>query len=160
MFNLSKKEQSLMFVSPTSGQVVPITEVKDDVFSQGILGVGYAVKPSVNDFFAPVDGVIEAIFPTKHAMTFKTKNGIEMLLHLGIDTVDLKGAPFKILVNAGQNVQAGEMLGSMDRKQIKLAGKDDTILIIFTNKDKIATFPTSPVQAIGHGDSFGKVVLK
>ena len=105
MFNLfGKKKKSANVVAvyaPADGKVMPITEVKDDVFSTKMLGDGLAVKADNGEIFAPVAGEITTVFPTKHAIGITTEQGWEILIHLGLDTVELKGEPFETLIKVG-----------------------------------------------------------
>ncbi|MCC5893975.1 MAG: PTS transporter subunit EIIC [Alkalibacterium sp.] len=116
-----------------SGTVKSITEAPDEVFSQQMMGDGFLVDPTSDTVVSPVSGTIENVFPTKHAISIKTAEGIDVLVHMGIDTVELKGRAFDVKVNEGQTVKAGETLALMDRKQVKEAGKDTVILVVFTN---------------------------
>ena len=99
MFNFFKKNKGMEVDAVVDGDIMPITDVKDDVFSTKMLGDGFAIKPQDNQIYAPVDGTISTLFPTKHAIGIKTNNGLEILIHLGLDTVELKGAPFTVSVN-------------------------------------------------------------
>lgn len=121
------------FYSVANGQLEDIEKVPDDTFSQKMLGDGYAVVPSDGQITSPVDGTITTIFPTKHAMGIKTDNGLEILLHMGIDTVQLKGEPFDVKVTDGQEVRHGDLLASVNLKKIEEAGKKTDMMVIVTN---------------------------
>ncbi|MDF7672562.1 glucose PTS transporter subunit IIA [Lactobacillus sp. ESL0701] len=126
------------FVSPVSGELEELTAVNDDVFSQKMVGDGYAVIPEDGKIVAPVDGTIVTVMATKHAITMTTTNGnLEILLHFGIDTVDLKGAPFEIKVKEGQTVKRGTVLAQMDIAAVKEADKDPVVMTIVTNMDHV-----------------------
>ncbi|KRN25221.1 PTS sugar transporter subunit IIA [Lacticaseibacillus camelliae] len=160
MFNfLKKKTNKVSFVAPATGQAMPITDVSDEMFSQKIMGDGYAVKPTSDDLYAPVSGSITSVFPTKHAISFKTPEGLEVLFHMGVDTVELKGAPFNLSVSEGQSVAAGDSLGTMDRSKISAAGKSDELIVVFTNTDLISSVSVVAKASIKHGDSLGEVTL-
>ncbi len=131
-----------------AGKVVSITEVDDAVFSQKMMGDGFAVIPSVNDVASPVDGTIQSIFPTKHAIGIETKSGIEVLVHMGIDTVELDGEGFEIFVEEGQEIVAGEKLAEMNLETIKKAGKDPSILVVFTNLTENQTFDLTQTEDV------------
>lgn len=122
----SKKE----IASPVTGKIIPLEDVKDEVFSKKVMGDGFAVEPENNEIVSPVTGVIESVFPTKHAITIKADSGSEILLHMGIDTVELKGKGFNILVNKDQRVKMGDKIAIIDRNIIKDASLLDTIIII------------------------------
>ena len=129
MFNLFKKKEEL--ISPVSGSLIPITEVNDQVFSKKLMGDGFAILPEEGDIYAPMSGTISFYFPTKHALGIKTENEVEVLIHMGLDTVELQGEGFISCVNEGQKVKQGEKLAIMDLKAIKAKGYDCTVIIIF-----------------------------
>ncbi|WP_138995374.1 PTS glucose transporter subunit IIA, partial [Larkinella sp. C7] len=116
--------------SPVDGQIVELEKVNDPVFSSGAMGKGIAVKPSGNTVVSPVDGLVQIAFETGHAYGLKSKDGVEVLIHIGIDTVSLDGKGFKQKVAANQEVKKGDVLGTFDSAVIKDAGLDDTIMVI------------------------------
>ena len=120
-------------VAPTAGEAVPLASVPDPVFSTGALGEGFGVRPGSGDVVAPVGGAVTMVAGTGHAVGITTDDGLEVLLHLGVDTVELEGRPFALTVAAGQRVRAGEALGTMDLEQIRQAGKDTTAIVAVTN---------------------------
>ena len=120
-------------VAPTAGEAVPLASVPDPVFSTGALGEGFGVRPSSGDVVAPVGGAVTMVAGTGHAVGITTDDGLEVLLHLGVDTVELEGRPFALTVTAGQRVRAGEAIGTMDLEQIREAGKDTTAIVAVTN---------------------------
>lgn len=125
--------------SPIDGEIIPITEVNDQVFASKMMGEGFAVLPSQETIKAPVSGVVKMIAPTKHAIGIVTDDGMELLLHLGIDTVELNGAPFKLTIQEGQTIQRGQKIGTIDLKMIEVKGKDATVMVIITDsKETIA----------------------
>ena len=125
--------------SPIDGEIIPITEVNDQVFASKMMGEGFAVLPSQETIKAPVSGVVKMIAPTKHAIGIVTDDGMELLLHLGIDTVELNGAPFKLTIQEGQTIQRGQKIGTIDLKMIEAKGKDATVMVIITDsKETIA----------------------
>ena len=105
-------------------------QVPDEVFSVKALGDGFAVKNHNGEVYSPVDGVITNIFPTKHAIGIETREGHQILIHMGIDTVDLQGKPFTIKVQEGQSIKHGDFLAKMDTEEIKSAGKEDMVIIV------------------------------
>lgn len=160
MLKLFKKQKSESLVAPVNGQLVSITEVNDDVFSQKMMGDGYAVKPINNEIFSPVSGVVTTVFPTKHAVGITTKEGLEVLVHMGLDTVELNGVPFTIQVNQNDSVSAGDLLAIMDLSYLKENKKDPTVVIVFTNMDKVATLPKFEDKQITHGNPIGKLTYQ
>lgn len=123
--------------SVADGDVIAITDVKDPVFSQKMMGDGYAVEPENGNIYAPVSGLITSVFPTKHAVGLLTDEGLEVLVHVGLDTVALNGAPFSAKVSDGQRVQAGDLLLVADLEAIKSAERETTTVVAFTNTAEI-----------------------
>ncbi|MDT2598384.1 glucose PTS transporter subunit IIA [Enterococcus hulanensis] len=131
--------KNIKVYSPIDGEIIPITEVNDQVFASKMMGEGFAVLPSQETIKAPVSGVVKMIAPTKHAIGIVTDDGMELLLHLGIDTVELNGAPFKLNIKEGQTIQQGQKIGTIDLKMIEAKGKDATVMVIITDsKETIA----------------------
>ena len=135
MFRIFKKE-STNICSPVKGTCIPITEVKDQVFSSKMMGDGFAVIPENDTAVAPVDGEIVMIPATKHAFGMKTKAGVELLVHIGLDTVELKGEGFTVLAKQGRKVRAGEPVIRFDRELLEKKGIDMTTMVIFTGGDE------------------------
>ncbi|HBC2404223.1 TPA: PTS glucose transporter subunit IIA, partial [Enterococcus faecium] len=104
MFEIFKKKKQETFYAPCSGKIISITEVNDPVFSQKLLGDGFAVIPDGSKIYAPLAGRVTNIFPTKHAINIKSNSGIDYLIHIGIDTVELQGEPFSICVQENDEV--------------------------------------------------------
>jgi beta-glucoside PTS system EIICBA component len=120
-------------VSPLNGEVIALSEVKDAAFSSGALGLGVAIEPSEGKLVAPVAGTVSALFPTKHAIGITTDAGADLLIHIGMDTVQLEGKFFTAHVSQGDYVKAGQLLIEFDMEQIKAAGKPLTTPIVVTN---------------------------
>ncbi len=140
MFNFFKKKKNEVAVElPFAGRIVRMEDVDDPVFSQKLVGDGFAVIPDADqvDVKAPVDGVLSALFPTGHAFGIKMDNDFEVLVHLGIDTVDLKGEGFEILKQQGDRVAAGDVVIRMDVAKIKELGKDPVTPVVFTNQGMV-----------------------
>ena len=129
-------EKEIELASPLAGHVVALGEVKDEVFSQKILGDGVAVCPSSGVLCAPVDGRVVQVFESGHAVTMLSDEGVELLLHIGIDTVSLRGRCFSVKVEAEQRVRRGEVLIEFDRQGILDAGYDTTTPMIVGNSDE------------------------
>lgn len=126
-------------LSVADGQVIPITDVKDPIFSQKMMGDGFAVEPDNGNIYAPVSGVVTSVFPTKHALGLLTDSGLEVLIHVGLDTVALNGAPFSAKVKDGQRVEAGDLLLVADLEAIKSADRETTVIVAFTNTAELKT---------------------
>lgn len=152
-----KKENLL---APTSGEVINLSGVDDPVFAQKTLGEGFAVKPEKTQLVSPVTGKIMMVAETKHAIGFKTATGMEVLIHLGIDTVELEGKPFSIEVAAGDEVEAGQKIGIMDLAAIKTAGKDDVVVVAVTNTAEILSSIDVQLGKIDAGQVAAEVTLK
>lgn len=123
--------------SPMTGKVVPLCDVKDDAFAQGILGKGIAIEPVVGEVHAPFDGEVSALFPTLHAIGLTSESGVEMLIHVGLDTVNLNGEHFKAHVSQGQKVKKGDLLIEFDKDEIAKKGYLLTTPVLVTNSDSL-----------------------
>lgn len=147
-----------VIVPVADGEVIPIDQVDDPVFSKKMMGDGFAVIPVDKTIYAPIDGVISSIFPSKHALGIQTDEGIEVLIHMGLDTIEMKDTAFTILVTEGQKVTAGQRIAIADLEKIKAAGKQTTMIVVFTNSEKINAFhldkigKQDPTTAIGRLD--------
>lgn len=135
MFGIFKKKEMLQFNSPILGKAINISNVPDEVFASGMLGAGIAFEPSEGVVYSPCDGEIVQIFPTKHAIGIKSTEGVEILIHIGIDTVILKGEGFETLVNAGDLVKKGDKLITFDLEMIRSRAKSILTPMIITNMD-------------------------
>ncbi|REC33343.1 PTS glucose/maltose transporter subunit IIBCA [Enterococcus pseudoavium] len=145
------------FVAPANGELIPIDQVQDDVFSQKMMGEGFAVVPENGEIASPIAGTILSIFPTKHAIGIKTDDGIEVLLHMGIDTVDLGGEAFEIKVREGDKVKAGKVVAVADLAKIQAAGKMTTMIVVFTNGDKIENYQYDKTGLVSRGEAIGHI---
>ncbi|MBD9891328.1 PTS sugar transporter subunit IIA [Enterococcus faecalis] len=139
MFNLfkNKKQEGISITAPCSGRIIPISEVNDPIFSKKVLGEGFAVIPEDQMIYAPLAGYVTSVFPTKHAIGIKSEEGIEYLIHIGVDTVELQGEPFTLLIKEGDRVSSKTPLVKVDFDKIKKAEKDSAVIIVFTEKDQI-----------------------
>lgn len=132
MFNFFKKSK-FDVISPAEGKLKPITEAADPVFSTKALGDGFALEPENGEVYSPIDGVIEALLPTLHAVGIKAGNGTEILIHIGVDTVELNGEGFQAFVRQGQKVKSGELLIKFDLEAIKTKVPSTDIMVIFSS---------------------------
>ena len=123
--------------SVADGEVIALEQVKDPVFSQKIMGDGFAVEPENGNIVSPVSGTVSSVFPTKHALGLVTEAGLEVLVHIGLDTVSLEGKPFTVHVAEGQKVVAGDLLVTADLDAIRAAGRETSTIVVFTNGDVI-----------------------
>ena len=123
--------------SVADGEVIALEQVKDPVFSQKMMGDGFAVEPENGNIVSPVSGTVSSVFPTKHALGIVTEAGLEVLVHIGLDTVSLEGKPFTVHVAEGQKVVAGDLLVTADLDAIREAGRETSTIVVFTNADAI-----------------------
>ncbi|KPG73040.1 beta-glucoside-specific PTS transporter subunit IIABC [Enterococcus sp. RIT-PI-f] len=136
--------KSEVLAKPVSGQVISLAEVKDDVFSSGMIGEGFGIIPDHGELVAPEDGEITMLFETNHAIGLKTNNGAELLFHIGIDTVQLEGKYFSAAVSTGDFVEKGQPLIHFDLQAIKDLGYDTTVICVLTNKENFVIEPIDP----------------
>ena len=137
-----KKEEpvkTIQILAPLSGKAVNLASVPDPVFSEKMVGDGIAIEPSEGIVVSPVDGEIMQIFPTKHAVGIRAKNGAEILIHIGLETVSLKGEGFETHVQQGDSVKAGDKLVTFDVTTISEKAKSTVTPIIITNTDQAAS---------------------
>lgn len=139
MLGIFKKNKDVLLKSPFEGEIIDISEVNDPVFSGKMLGDGAAVKPINSTAVAPCDGTVSNIFPTNHAFGITTKEGLEILVHIGLDTVSLNGDPFKRLADVGSKVKKGTPIIEVDFDKIKEAGKDTITAVVITNMEKVSS---------------------
>ncbi|VPY42903.1 putative sucrose-specific phosphotransferase system (PTS), IIABC component [Streptococcus pneumoniae] len=146
-------------VTPIVGDVVALADVNDPVFSSGAMGQGIAVKPSQGVVYAPADAEVSIAFPTGHAFGLKTRNGTEVLIHVGIDTVSMNGDGFEAKVAQGNKVKAGDVLGTFDSNKIAAAGLDDTTMVIVTNTGDYASVAPVATGSVAKGDAVIEVKI-
>ncbi len=132
---LKGKNKENVIYSPCNGKVVPLAEVPDPTFAEKLLGDGFAVIPTEGKVYAPADGEVTMVFDTLHAVTITTAQGTELLIHIGLDTVTLKGAPFTAHVAAGDQVKKGDLLMDADLAQIQAAGLNIITPVVVCNTD-------------------------
>ncbi|WP_091689294.1 PTS sugar transporter subunit IIA [Anaerocolumna aminovalerica] len=147
----NKPKEKVIF-SPLNGQVIPLSNVKDPVFADGILGKGAAILPSEGRLVSPVNGTILNVFPTLHAIGIQSDDGLEILIHLGFDTVELEGKYFKSNISEGDKVSVGDLLIEFQVEEIKKAGYDITTPIVVTNSDQYETIEAIPEENIKAGE--------
>lgn len=135
MFNIFKKQKQLLSVA--NGRIITLSKVPDQVFSQKILGEGFAIVPTNGDIFSPANGKITDVTDTLHAYCITTDDGLEILVHIGIDTVELKGQGFTPLVKTGDKISAGDEIAKADLDLIKKAGYNTSVVVVITNTDKL-----------------------
>jgi len=137
LFKKKKEEKSVILKSPVVGRCFDIAEIPDEVFSSKMLGNGIGFESTEGVLYAPVDGEILQVFPTKHAVILKSKEGIEILLHIGIDTVNMKGEGFEAFVEKAQQVKAGDKLVAFNNDLIKAKAKSNLSVLVITDNEII-----------------------
>ncbi|WML36849.1 PTS glucose transporter subunit IIA [Clostridium sp. OS1-26] len=143
--NLFKKNKNKIFYAFSEGVSVDLGDVNDEVFSQKMMGEGIAIKPSDNKIYSPCDGTIVAVMKeSKHAVGIRTEDGVEFLIHVGIDTVTLKGEGFELHCEEGKTVKKGDLLLTFDREFLKQKELDDTTMLVISepNNHKIVSLHT------------------
>ena len=145
--------------SVADGQVVALEQVKDPVFAQKMMGDGFAVEPANGNIVSPVSGTVSSIFPTKHALGLVTEAGLEVLVHIGLDTVSLEGKPFTVHVAEGQKVAAGDLLVTADLDAIRAAGRETSTVVVFTNAEAIKSVKLEKTGSLAAKTAVAKVEL-
>ena len=136
----TNQTQAVQLCAVADGTVQSIEQASDPVFAQKMMGEGYFVEPTNGHIYAPTSGIISSIFPTKHAIGLTTADGLELLIHMGVNTVELGGTPFDIKVSEGQAVTKDTMIADVDLAAIKEAGKETAMMVLLTNMEHVLTF--------------------
>lgn len=148
--SLFQKKKPEAVAAPLAGALIPASEIEDPTFADQILGMTIGIRPAEGRIVAPMDGVVTSVFDTRHAVCLTAKSGAELLIHVGIDTVSLNGAPFTAHIADGAAVRQGDLLLTFDPQAITDAGLSTTTIVVLTNAD---AFPQAvpaapgPVQA-------------
>lgn len=130
-----RKKEPYFIYSPMDGRVVGLPEVGDEIFAKGMMGTGAAIYPENEELYSPVDGTIIFVFPAKHAVGIEASDGTEMMIHIGIDTVQLSSEGFECHVEEGQEVKKGDKLLSFDKKLLESKGYQTVTLLLFPNRE-------------------------
>lgn len=146
------KDGKIALASPLKGKVLKLSEVKDEAFASGVLGQGAAIEPEEGVLYAPADGTVSALFPTGHAIGLTTQTGLELLMHVGMDTVQLDGKGFKAFVETGETVKQGQKLLEFDRKLISEAGYSLVTPVLVTNSDDFEQVEITGDEKVKAGD--------
>ncbi|WP_036608377.1 beta-glucoside-specific PTS transporter subunit IIABC [Oribacterium sp. P6A1] len=150
--------KKIEIAAPLTGKVVPMSEIPDEGFSSGALGEGVAIIPQDGNVYAPADGVVTSMMDTKHAIGLATDEGLELLIHVGIDTVELQGAPFEYKIKEGAHVKKGDLLMTADLKAIENAGKKIITPVIVTNSEDYVSVKASDCATVKNGECLLTVV--
>lgn len=143
------------FYAPATGTCMPINEVPDPVFSQKMMGDGFAVQPTDSKVYSPVNGTVTNIFQTKHAIGITSEYGVEVLVHMGLDTVELNGVPFDVKITEGDLVTPSSLIAEMDLEAILSAGKQTDIIVALTNMDKAPHISLNNHTQVNHSEEVG-----
>uniref|UniRef100_UPI00403DFB36 PTS glucose transporter subunit IIA n=1 Tax=Pasteurella multocida TaxID=747 RepID=UPI00403DFB36 len=154
-----KKAVEVEIFAPLSGEIVNIEDVPDVVFSEKIVGDGIVIRPTGNKMVAPVDGVIGKIFETNHAFSMESKDGVELFVHFGIDTVELKGEGFKRIAQEGQAVKRGETVIEFDLALLEAKAKSVLTPVVISNMDEISHIDKKAGEVVA-GESVVLVLKK
>ncbi len=152
LFDFMKGKKGFVISAPVNGECVPISKVADPTFAEEVLGKGIAIKPSEGKVYAPADGVITTVFPTGHAVGMTTQDGVELLVHVGLDTVQLKGQFFKIIAQTDQEVKKGDLLLEADLDEISKAGYDTVTPVIVCNSSDYSQIDCKKEGTVAAGD--------
>ncbi|MBM7584242.1 PTS system glucose-specific IIA component [Bacillus pakistanensis] len=151
-----KKEDApttVSIYSPLSGNLLPLEQVPDPVFSQKMMGDGLAVEPTDGKVVSPIEGEVMQVFPTKHAVGLKSKNGAEVLIHIGLETVSMEGKGFEAHVSEGSKVSVGDPLITFDMELVKEKAKSTITPVIVTNGDDLGTLEKKQEESVAAGQS-------
>ncbi|MGX7108160.1 PTS sugar transporter subunit IIA [Facklamia miroungae] len=161
MFGLFKKKpKKISLHAVCDGDLIPLEQVNDQVFSKKMMGDGFAIKPHQSTIYSPVEGKVMNIFPTQHAIGIQAKD-LEILLHMGLDTVELEGRPFNTLVTEGESLSPSTALSEVDYKILEEADKDNVMLVIFVNgSEVIEDFNLTASGSVTKGQEIGSITLR
>ena len=151
LFSKFGKKKEAAFTCPVSGEAIGASKIEDETFASGMLGYTVGIQPSEGKVYAPADGTISMLFDTHHAIGIEC-DGVELLIHVGVDTVDMNGDGFKSHVKEGQAVKKGDLLLTMDLEKIKKAGHPTTIIVAVTNSDDLSSVEAAASGAVNPGD--------
>lgn len=158
--NNDEKDAIVKVYAVADGELIKMEEVNDITFARRMMGNGYAIRPKNGIITSPVEGEITQLFPTKHVVGFQTK-GLELLLHMGIDTVSLKGVPFKTGVTEGEQVTSSSLISEVDLEMLRRENKNDEMIVIFVNGRKvIKSFEMYDLKEVTRGQEIGFLTLQ
>lgn len=145
--------KNIEIYAPLTGEYVKIEDIPDPVFAQKMMGEGFGINPTEGEVVSPIEGKVDNVFPTKHAIGLKADNGLELLVHIGLDTVQLDGEGFEVLVNSGDTVQVGDSLVKFNLEYISNNAKSVISPVIITNTDQTSAININDVNAIVKGET-------
>ena len=145
--------KNIEIYAPLTGEYVKIEDIPDPVFAQKMMGEGFGINPTEGEVVSPIEGKVDNVFPTKHAIGLKADNGLELLVHIGLDTVQLDGEGFEVLVSSGDTVQVGDPLVKFNLEYISNNAKSVISPVIITNTDQTSAININDVNAIVKGET-------
>ncbi|MDD7758934.1 MAG: PTS glucose transporter subunit IIA [Aerococcus suis] len=157
MKTVSDDAKAMTVSAPVAGEVIPLKDVNDEVFSNELVGKGMAIRPSDGTIYAPVVGTVEVTYASNHAFGFKSDSGIEVLIHIGLETVDMSGEGFKAFCEQEDRVKCNDKICEFDRDLIKSKGYDDTVTVVITNTDTFADVTSDKAGEITISEDLLKV---
>ncbi|MBR5152227.1 MAG: PTS glucose transporter subunit IIA [Clostridia bacterium] len=146
------KKKPLHLTAPMNGATVPMEQISDEAFQSGVLGYCVAIQPENGNVYAPGDGKIESVFATRHAINLILENGAEVLIHMGLETVNLKGKHFSVFKKDGDKVKQGELIARMDLEEIAKAGYSTLTPVVLCNSKEYAQVTPTTKEIVSHGD--------
>lgn len=149
----NETSKNIEVFAPITGEYIEIENIPDPVFAQKMMGEGFGVKPTEGVVVSPISGVVDNVFPTKHAIGLKADNGLEVLVHIGLDTVQLNGEGFKTFVESGDHVKVGDKLVEFDIDYIDQNAKSSISPIIITNTDQTETLSITDSAHVTKGET-------
>ncbi|HIX66832.1 MAG TPA: PTS glucose transporter subunit IIA [Candidatus Anaerostipes excrementavium] len=156
-FKRKKKNEAVEVKAFFQGTAFPLEQVKDPLFADKVMGDGVAIEPQDGTLYAPVSGTVATIFDTKHAIGYKLDNGADVLMHIGMDTVELEGKGFDLDISVGDKVQAGQLIGKVDLSYIKSQGKEVTTPVLLTTMDEYKIEFVKTEGSVNVGDVLYKI---
>ncbi len=153
MFGFMKKNKREELVAVVDGKLISIEKVNDPVFSQKMMGDGFAIASIGDTVYACADATVSMLFPSNHAVGLTLDNGMEILIHIGIETVNEEGKGFTCFCEQGKTVKKGEALVKFDRQYLEEKGYDLTVIVVFTNKDSYKEFRKEDIENVKGGES-------
>ncbi|MGJ5703170.1 PTS sugar transporter subunit IIA, partial [Staphylococcus equorum] len=158
--NSTNNNLETLIHSPLNGQVIPLPEVDDPIFAEGMMGQGIAIKPQDNTIYSPIEGTVSMIANSKHAVGITSPNGVEILIHVGLETVQLNGEGFELFVNENDAVKQGKPLISFNKKWLESNGYDTVIPIIVTNSAEFSEVITTDAVQVSQNDALLTIINK
>lgn len=157
---LKPKKEIIEAGAPAGGRAVPLSRVKDPTFGEGMMGKGIAIIPADGRFCAPADGMLTMVFESRHAFILTTDNGVEFLVHIGLETVGLKGAFFEVHAKAGSRVKKGDLIITADLEKIREAGLDTITPVVVCNTDDFEAVEAAEEKTVQTGDTVLQITGK